>query len=90
MSNRLIFNFDTQEFVLVCRRSDYDNGYVGEGLFLVSRNEWEDNDEYDIKTFDLLLTSIENNVVDLYQAPNNGVVIVQQLPYSKKTDYMEV
>ncbi len=55
--------FDEQEFVLVCRRNDYENGIIGVGLFLVSREEWEDTDDYSIKTFDLLLTAVENNVV---------------------------
>ena len=86
--------FDEQEFVLVCRRNDYENehGIIGDGLFLVSRGreEWEDTDDYSIKTFDLLLTAVENNVVKLYPAPNNAVVIFQTLPYSRKVDYIEV
>lgn len=84
--------FDEQEFVLVCRRNDYENenGIIGDGLFLVSREEWEDTDDYSIKTFNLLLTAVENNVVKLYPAPNNAVVIFQTLPYSKKVDYIEV
>lgn len=79
--------FDEQEFVLVCRRNDYENGIIGDGLFLVSREEWEDTDDYSIKTFDLLLTTVENNVVKLFPAPNN---VLQTLPYSRKADYIEV
>ena len=82
--------FDEQELVLVCRRSDYENGKIGDGLFLVSREEWEDTDDYSIETFDLLLTAVENNVVKLYPALNNAVVIFQTLPYSRKVDYIEV
>jgi len=41
--------FDEQEFVLVCRRNDYENGIIGDGLFLVSREEWEDTDDYSVK-----------------------------------------
>lgn len=82
--------FDEREFVLVCRKSDYENNNIGDGVFLVLRNEWEDTDDYSIKTFDLLLTSVENSIVRLYPAPNNAVVIVQTLPYSKKIDYMEI
>lgn len=88
--NKYILMYDEQEFVLVCRRSDYENGKIGDGLFLVSREEWEGNDDYSIKTFDLLLTSVENNVVKLYPSPNNAVVIFQTLPYSRKVDYIEV
>lgn len=79
--------FDEQEFVLVCRRNDYENGIIGDGLFLVSREKWEDTDDYSIKTFDLLLTAVENNVVKLFPAPNN---VLQTLPYSRKVDYIEV
>lgn len=79
--------FDEQEFALVCRRNDYENGIIGDGLFLVSREEWEDTDDYSIKTFDLLLTAVENNVVKLFPAPNN---VLQTLPYSRKVDYIEV
>lgn len=65
--------FDEQEFVLVCRRNDYENGIIGDGLFLVSREEWEDTDDYSIKTFDLLLTSVENNAChSLFTLPNFG------------------
>ena len=82
--------FDEQELVLVCRRSDYENGKIGDGLFLVSREEWEDTDDYSIETFDLLITAVENNVVKLYPALNISVVIFQTLPYSRKVDYIEV
>ena len=82
--------FAEQELVLVCRRSDYENGKIGDGLFLVSREEWEDTDDYSIETFDLLITAVENNVVKLYPALNNAVVIFQTLPYSRKVDYIEV
>lgn len=88
--NKYIPMFDEQEFVLVCRRSDYENGKIGDGLFLVSREEWEDTDDYSIETFDLLITAVENNVVKLYPALNNAVVIFQTLPYSRKVDYIEV
>lgn len=88
--SKYISMFDEQEFVLVCRRSDYENGKIGDGLFLVSREEWEDTDDDSIKTFDLLLTTVENGTVKLFPAPNNAVVIVQELPYSRKNDYMEL
>lgn len=82
--------FDEQEFVLVCCKSDYENNNIGDGVFLVLREEWEDTDDDSIKTFDLLLTSVENGTVKLFLAPNNAVVIIQALPYSRKIDYMEV
>ncbi|MCM1515968.1 MAG: hypothetical protein NC080_06080 [Paraprevotella sp.] len=82
--------FDERKFVLVCRKSDIENNNIGDGVFLVLREEWEDTDDDSIKTFDLLLTSVENGTVKLFPAPNNAMVIVQEIPYSRKNDYMEV
>ncbi len=81
--------FDEHEFVLVCRKSDYESNSVDD-FFLVLREEWEDIDDDAIKTFDLLLTLVENGTVKLFPGPNNAVVIVKELPYSRKIDYMEV
>lgn len=82
--------FNEQEFVAVCRKTDYEKSNIGEDIFLVYRNEWEDTDDYSIKTFDLLLTSIEGNTIKLYPAPNNAVVIVKSIPYSRKSEYIEL
>lgn len=90
MKNKYTPMFDEREYVLVCRKSDYVNNNIGDGVFLVLKEEWEDVDHDSIKTFDLLLTSVENGAVKLFPAPNNAVVIVRSLPYSRKIDYMEV
>ena len=82
--------FDKQKFVLVCRKNDYENNNIGDGVFLVLREKWEDTDEDSIKTFDLLLTSVKDRIVKLFLSPNNAGVIVQKLPYSRKIDNMEV
>ena len=47
--------FDEREFVLVCRKSDYENNNIGDGVFLVLRKEWEDTDNNPIKTLTSLL-----------------------------------
>ena len=78
--------FDEQEFVAVCRKSDYEKSNIGDDIFLVYRNEWEGREE----EIDLLLTKIENNTIKLYPAPNNGVVIVKSIPYSRKSEYIEL
>ena len=90
MKNKYRPMFDEREFVLVCHKSDYVKNNISDGVFLVLRKEWEDTDYDPIKTFDLLLTSVENGAVKLFPAPNNAVVIVRSLPYSRKIDYMEV
>ena len=90
MKNKYTFMFNEQEFVAVCRKTDYENNNIVDGIFLVYKKEWEDTDDYSIKTFDLLLTSIDGNTIKLYPASNNAVIIVQQLPYSRKSEYMEI
>lgn len=78
--------FNELEFVAVCRKTDYENNNIGDDIFLVYRNEWEGREE----EIDLLLTKIENNTIKLYPAPNNGVVIVKSIPYSRKSEYIEL
>lgn len=78
--------FNELEFVAVCRKTDYENNNIGDDIFLVYRNEWEGREE----EIDLLLTKIENDTIKLYPAPNNGVVIVKSIPYSRKSEYIEL
>ena len=80
--------FDEQEFVAICRKRDYENNNIGEDIFLVYRNEWEDIDEHSTEEIDLLLTKIENNTIKLYPAPNNAVIIEKSIPCSRKSEYI--
>ena len=82
--------FNEQEFVAVCRKTDYENNNIGKDIFLVCRNEWEDIGEYSTEEIDLLLTKIENNTIKLYPAPNNAVIIEKSIPYSRKSEYIEL
>lgn len=90
MKTPYICMFNEQEFVAVCRKTDYENNNIGKDIFLVCRNEWEDIGEYSTEEIDLLLTKIENNTIELYPAPNNAVVIVKSIPYSRKSEYIEL
>ena len=89
MKCKFLVGYDKQEFVLVCRKSDFDNDNIGDGYFLVLRDEWE-NKENSFKNFDLLLTEIKNNTIKLFFAPNGAVVINQRLPYSRKEEYIVI
>ena len=82
--------FDEREFILVCRKSDYESGNIGDGVFLVYRNEWEDADDFSLKKFKLLLTSVERGVVKLYLTQDNETVVFQSLPYSRRSEYIPV
>ena len=39
MKYKYTLMFDEQEFMAVCRKSDYENGNIGDGIFLVYKNE---------------------------------------------------
>jgi hypothetical protein len=90
MKFKMELMFDKEEFVAVCKKHDYENGDIRDGIFLVSKNEWNNTDDDPMETFDLLLASVVNNIVKLYPMPNNAVVIVEEVPYSKKSDYIEI
>lgn len=106
MTNQLVFKFDEQEFVLICRKKDYSSDSLSPNMiFLAFRDEWENGcdwgeaddceaweEHYQYKTFDLLLARVKENVITL---PNlvgcpDGVVIIERLPFSQKSDFMEV
>ena len=106
MTNQLVFKFDEQEFVLICRKKDYfAENLSTDKLFLAFRDEWENGcdwdeaddceaweEHYQYKTFDLLLVGVEKNVImlpNLIDCPD-GVVIIERLPFSQKSDFMEV
>ena len=106
MTNQLVFKFDEQEFVLICRKKDYfADSLSPDKMYLAFRNEWEngcdwgDSDDceaweehYQYKTFDLLLARVDKNVItlpDFIECPG-AVVITERLPFSQKSDFMEV
>lgn len=89
-NNMFITKFDEREFIIVCRKSDYESGNIGDGVFLVYRNEWEDTDDFSMKKFKLLLTSVERGVVKLYLTQDNEAVVFQSLHYSRRSEYMPV
>ena len=65
---------------------------MGKGRFITTLAQMNPDINYiGIEKYSsVLLRAVENNVVKLYPAPNNAVVIFQTLPYSKKVDYIEV
>lgn len=89
MRCNFLIGYDKREFVLVCRKIDFENNNIGDGYFLVLREEWENVDD-SIKNFDLLLTDIKDNTIKLFYAPNGAVVISQSLPHSRKVEYIVV
>ena len=85
----LIRMYDTNEDVLVVRKSDYQNNNIGDGYFLVPKDEWFCEDEA-IKRFHLFLTNVDGNRISLFLTVEGNPVIFSELPLSLRKDYVEI
>ena len=61
----LIRMYDTNEDVLVARKSDYQNNNIGDGYFIVPKDEWFCEDD-GLNCFHLFLTKIDENRISLF------------------------
>ena len=77
--------YDTNEDVLVVRKSDYQNN----GYFIVPKDEWLCEDD-GLKSFHLFLTKFEGNRVSLFFFFFFNPVIFRELPLSRRSDYIEI
>ena len=85
----LIRMYDTNEDVLVARKSDYQNNNIGDGYFIVPKEEWLCNDD-GIKRFHLFLTNVDGNRIFLFLTSEGNPVILSELPLSRRSDYVEI
>lgn len=81
----LIRMYDTNEDVLVVRKSDYQNN----GYFIVPKDEWLCEDD-GLKSFHLFLTKLDENRVSLFLTSEGNPVIFRELPLSRRSDYIEI
>lgn len=81
----LIRMYDTNEDVLVVRKSDYQNN----GYFIVPKDEWLCEDD-GLKSFHLFLTKLDGNRVSLFLTSEGNPVIFRELPLSRRSDYFEI
>ena len=81
--------YDTNKYVLVVRKSDYQNNNIGDGYFIVPKEEWLCEDD-GLNCFHLFLTKIEGNRVSLFLTGGGNPVIFRELPLSRRRDYIEV
>ena len=86
---KLTRNYDTNEDVLVVRKSDCQNNNIGNGYFLVPKDEWFCNDD-GIKRFHLFLTNVDGNRISLFLTDKGNPVIFSELPLSRRSDYVEI
>lgn len=85
----MIRMYNTNEDILVTKKSDYQNNAIGDGYFIVPKKEWLSKDN-GIETFHLFLTKIEGDKISLYLAKGEYPVIFKELPLSKRVEYIEV
>ena len=85
----LIRMYNTNENVLVARKSDYQNNNIGDGYFLVPKDEWFCEDD-GIKRFQLYHTKTDGNRISLFLTSEGNSVIFSELPLSRRSDYVEI
>ena len=85
----LIRLYDTNEDVLVARKSDYQNNNIGDGYFLVPKEEWLCEDD-GFNCFHLFLTNVDGNRISLFLTVEGNSVIFSELPLSRRSDYVEI
>jgi len=81
--------YDENQLILVCRKSDYDNNNIGDGYYLVLKDEWEKEEE-SLDIFHLYLTKISDNEIQILTTANGTFIANQALPYKRKNEYMEL
>ena len=81
--------YDTNEDVLVARKSDYQNNNIGDGYFLVPKDEWFYEDD-GLNCFHLFLTKMDGNRITLFLTSEGNPVIFSELPLSRRSDYVEI
>ncbi len=86
---KLARNYDTNEDVLVVRKSDYQNNNIGDGYFLVPKEEWTCEDS-ELNGFHLFLTKFDGSRVSLFLTSEGNPVIFRELPLSRRSDYIEI
>lgn len=81
--------YNTNVDVLVVRKYDYQNDNIGDGYFVVPKDEWLCEDD-GLKSFHLFLTKFEGNRVSLFFTSEGNPVILRELPLSRRSDYIEI
>ena len=85
----LIKLYDTNEDILVARKSDYQNNNIGDGYFIVPKEEWLCEDD-GLNCFHLFLTNVDGNRISLFLTTEGNPVIFSELPISRRSDFVEI
>ena len=81
--------YNTNVDVLVVRKSDYQNNNIGDGYFIVPKDEWTCEDD-GMKRFHLFLTNVDGNRISLFLTVEGNPVIFSELPLSRRSYYVEI
>ena len=74
----MIRMYDTNEDVLVVRKSDYQNNSIEDKYFLVPKDEWLMKDD-GISVFHIYLTKVVDDRIDYYLVNGEYVVVLEEL-----------
>ncbi len=85
----MIHMYNTNDDILVAKKSDYHKNSTCNEYFIVPKEEWLSEDD-GIKTFHLFLTKIEGDRIYLYLVQGEYPVISEELPLSRRVEYIEV
>ena len=81
--------YNTNEDILVAKKSDHQNNAIGDRYFIVPQKEWLSEDD-GIRTFHIKKKKIESDRISLYLAQRKYPVIFNEIPLSRKDEYIEV
>lgn len=81
--------YDTNEYVLIARKSDYQNNNIGDGYFLVPKDEWTCEDD-GFTSFHLYHTKTEGNRISFCLTNEGESAVFSTLPLSQRSDYVEI
>lgn len=81
--------YDTNSYVLVARKSDYDANNIKDGYLLIPKEEWLCKDD-GIKTFRLFHTRVDKDRIYLFLTDDKKPAVLSQLPLSKRVNYIEI
>lgn len=81
--------YDTNETVLVARKSGYQNNNIGDGYFIVPKEEWLCEDDV-VNKFHPFLTKIDGNRISLFLTREGNHVIIKELSLSRRRDYAKL
>lgn len=81
--------YNTEENVLVVRKSDCQSENIGDGYFIVPKKEWHMEDD-GWGVFHLFLTKVDGDRVYLFLTNAGNPIVFRELPLSRKSDYIEI